>query len=388
MPIARQDNCALGPGSALFALVLLSTISHAQTDEGAAVCGANIVPICYGDHADCSLSTGSEIDLYRFRGELGDEVRLTVSGLSNDLDVTFEVYDSFNNPVDDASCSSGCCNACSASAEFTLPSTDQFTVLVFDSGLNNSGNYVLDLQRIPPVTPTRFPAYGVPESVDLEWASDHDFLSFEGLRNDVVRISIGGLTNDLDCAGVLYSPSNQIVWSDSCNAGCCNACSVLSPNLTLQENGTYNLMLHDAGWNNTGSMSVTVTCLLGAVLRTGPWWAPSTAIRTQTRRAVPPRQSPGGVTTLWMRPSTCTPLPSLRIRSAYSSWARIRPRFRSAPVCAAWGLPSTASAYRARATAVSSRRRSTLATCPTGKSFCRVALGTFSPGSGMDPHST
>ena len=264
MPIASRNYGALGSGLARFVLVLFPTASYAQTDEGAATCSANIVPICYGDHASCNLSTTSEIDLYRFRGVAGDNVRLSIAGRTNNLDVRFEVYDSANNLVESGGCSAPPSAPCSVSKGFVLPSTDQFTILVLDAGQNNAGSYDLDLQRIPPLVPMRFLEYGVSETVGLGWPSDHDFLSFEGRLGDVIRVSVSGLTNNLDCAYTVYSPTLQVVDSGSCSAPPSSPCSTGSQaNITLPETGTYSLMLHDAGRNNTGNMSVTVTCLLG-----------------------------------------------------------------------------------------------------------------------------
>lgn len=141
----------------------------------------------------------------------------------------------------------------------------EYTILVSDSGQNNSGNYTLDLQRVPPLVPERYLSYNTPSSVSLGHRGDHDFLTFEGTAGDMIRISVSGLSNNLDGAFALYGPDGLGVegGSGSCSASTYATCSVASANLIVPADGTYSLMLYDAGNNDTGSLSVTVTCLLG-----------------------------------------------------------------------------------------------------------------------------
>lgn len=243
--------------------LLIAGGARAQEQEGTATCSSGFVPLCYGDHAVCSLSAPSEIDLYRFQGAAGDILRIALAGLSNDLDPRYELLDPSGVSLTSGACSTSCCTTCSTGQNFTLPASGTYTILISDSGANNTGSYSLNIERILPSIPYRFAQYGVPLTVTIGHAADHDFVAIEGRRDDLVRISVSGLSNDLDPVYVLYDPSGGVVDSGSCSTSCCTTCSIVSPILTLPDDGRYYVLLYDSGYNNTGSISLTVTCVLG-----------------------------------------------------------------------------------------------------------------------------
>ena len=255
----------------LIAFALIGSTVHAQVQEGTATCSNNAVSMCYGDHAACSLSAPSDIDVYRFMGRAGDAVRVTMSGSSINIDSRFEVLDPQGNPVASSSCATSINGRCSTSQDFTLTVNGQHTILASDSGQNEAGTYILDLQRLTPLIPDRFVEYGTPVVVAVGHISDHDFLSFEGREGDLVRISASGTSINLDSSYVLYAPDGSALDSGFCTTSINGMCSVTSDNLFLPADGTYSVMLHDAGWNETGNTSVTVTCLVGEC---PPNWTP------------------------------------------------------------------------------------------------------------------
>jgi len=259
------------------AIVLLCSLLPAQVHEGAASCSSGVGPLAYGEHAACSLSSPSEIDVYRFSGKSGDRVRVSVSGTGTScLDCRFEVIDSMGMLIFSNACNTDCftTNRCSVAAESVLPSSGMFTILVSDAGQNNSGTYVLNLERLQPEIPDSFLEYGIPRSVSIGHFSDHDFLSLRGSAGDLIRITVAG-TSTTCMAGAyrLYEPNGNLLDSGSCSTDCftTNQCTAISPNILLPEDGDYALMIQDAGLNNTGTVSVTVTCIVGTCL---PNWVP------------------------------------------------------------------------------------------------------------------
>lgn len=253
------------PAAALVPLFGLLTVlaPAAGAQEVNAPCSDAQVPMCYGERAQCSISPASDLDVYQFAGIGGEKVRLTVSGQSNDLDPLVQIFNPDGSLHSGPSCGAGCCSPCSFRHDFDLMMTGLHTLVVSDSGLNNTGNYALDLQRIPPLAPPPTLDYGQSKSVSLEHPSDHDWLQIELSTGTHVRVTATGHSNDLDVLMELFDSAGNKVAQSTCSAGCCTPCSTQFDLAPVAADGTYYLAVSDAGNNNTGSASITLTCILG-----------------------------------------------------------------------------------------------------------------------------
>ena len=246
----------------MLAVALLPAAASAL--EVDAPCSNSAVIMSYGERALCSISAGTDIDVYKFAGSAGDLVRVVIDGLNYDFDPKLELFGPSGAPYPSTSCNSTYNTTCSAARTWQLQENGLYTLLVSDAGTNNTGNYALDLQVLPPQVHVPILGYGQTLTVAINHGSDSDWLRFDGLRGDRVILAVNGLNYDLDPRIQVMDPSGTIWWLDlSCNSTYNTTCSFTSGVLTLPDDGTYYIAVLDNGWDNTGSLNVSLTCVLG-----------------------------------------------------------------------------------------------------------------------------
>lgn len=252
------------PGRVLGQLPILALLgSPLFAQEVKVPCGTGQSPICPGEWVDCSISPATDVDVFQFYAAPGETYRVTVDGKSNDFDPWIEVYDPSGVVISSELCSAPWNGTCSVVAEFDASLQGLHSIVLSDAGSNNAGGYALDLQQIVP-SKNLVPVidYGVSTTVFIGHGSDHDWLRFEATQGTRLRISVDGKTNDLDPRIEVYYPDGTMEPA-SCNAPWNGTCSVVHDIPSVPATGDVYVAFSDAGKNNTGSMDVTLTCVLG-----------------------------------------------------------------------------------------------------------------------------
>ncbi|MFT4539314.1 MAG: hypothetical protein ACI841_001937 [Planctomycetota bacterium] len=254
--------CAIGTPLALVFVSLTAAPTFAI--EVDAPCSNSAVHMSYGERAVCTISSGTENDVYKFHGLAGDVVRVIIDGRTNDFDPMLRLIGPTGGSYASVNCSAPSWDSCSTGSTWELVNDGLYTLLVSDAGSNNSGNYTLDLQVLPPQVHVPILEYGVTRTVTINHGSDSDWYRFDGMRGEMVILTIDGLTNNLDPRIQVMDPLGNRWWQDvTCSAPSWDTCSSGTGMVFLPEDGTYYVTCFDSGWNNTGSFHLNLTCVLG-----------------------------------------------------------------------------------------------------------------------------
>lgn len=248
---------------------------------GAAFCGQPETPIQvveaneptvlhYGAHAlGGVISPATDVDLMTFQGEAGDSVRIRLRSLSNGFDPQIALYAPDFSLVKTAWCDGSgppTAKACTLALDVApLPMDGDYRLVITDVGFNESGAYVLQLERFLP----RLPPPGIPNNVtileSIAPSTDFDHLRFEGTSGSIVLIAVQSLSDGLDPQVELVAPDGSVVHAQGCSGSSpptAKKCS-FSFQTALPMDGTYTLVLSEGGSDESGSVNVSVTCLLG-----------------------------------------------------------------------------------------------------------------------------
>jgi hypothetical protein len=266
-------------GVVFFSLVpiLISRLAQAQQLENPVACdeASEPIPLNYGDHTTgCNIGPEAvDQDQFEFHGTVGDAITITVLSTTNGLDPALELRDPEGTVIKTGGCSGNtCCSlvqcsfSVSAEGAEALPLTGTYTLKVFDSGFNESGGYILQLERIPPVTPPPTIAYNSSISDQLNPGTDKDFFTFEGEAGTDVQITVLSTTNGLDPALELRDPEGTVIKTGGCSGNTC--CSLVQCSFSvsvegaeaLPLTGTYLVILQDGGSNESGGYQVNLQC--------------------------------------------------------------------------------------------------------------------------------
>lgn len=228
-------------------------------------------PIFYGAHSvGAAITTPAESDTFEFEGSPSDVVRFMVRSNANYLDPRLEIIppDGISAITTIGACSSGCCDQCVYFAEHPLSDfsalSGTYTLIVSDSGANDTGGYTVQLELIPPTT---IDSCLIPldsfETGTLSPTLDHDYYEFEAVAGSLVRVGVTSTSNYLDPLLEIYDPSGLPLVNVSCSSGCCDQCSTTS-DLAIIETGTYLMVMRDSGLNDTGGYRIELSCLFPA----------------------------------------------------------------------------------------------------------------------------
>jgi len=230
--------------------------------ESQVPCTSGQAPMCFGEWASCSISPATDIDVYQVYAAPGERFRVAVDGLSNNLDPKIEIYDPTNALIGSKACGANSISTCSVSLAVDTTLYGLYSIVISDSGTNNTGGYSLDLQKLTPdKNLVGVIDYGQSKTIQLDHGADHDWLRFDALANTNVRISVAGLSNNLDCQLEIWAPDGTVD-AQACSANSIQKCS-FTYTISSTLPGTYYLALSDSGSNNAGSMSVGLSCILG-----------------------------------------------------------------------------------------------------------------------------
>ena len=269
----RSLSAGFLQGVGLALLAVFPVMAAAQQSETSVACDEGTIPepvaMSYGDSTvNCSIAPSpSESDRFFFSGIAGDTARLRLVTLTNNLDPFVDIRDSANMSIGTFSCTAGSVSRCSTGLTFELPNSGDYLIIVSDIGADNTGGYLLDLERIKP-PPVSVPVgYDQPLSDSIGPSTDTDFFQFEATAGTSIRINAVTLTNNLDLRFQLFDPSGNLIVNSigdgaGCNAGSVSRCS-FAVNVTPMESGTYSLQFFDDDAFNSGGYQLSLWCLFG-----------------------------------------------------------------------------------------------------------------------------
>lgn len=279
MRTSRYTRTA-GRLSLLIASSTLAALTVRAQEPGVPCAEGDVVGLCYGEHATCTIGFAGDIDIFFFQGKAGDEVRLVMSGASNGLDPRLDVRDPTNTSIAANFCTNGG-STCTFVLSFVLPLTGGYTIIADESGNTETGTYVIDLERVMPLTPEPFILPDFATGVNIGFRGDHDYLRFDAEAGSEVRFVINGLTNGLDPMCDVFADDGTLLFSKHCsnggstcsfqiNAGGANPDFVFPGQVgsfgQLGEVRRYFLRLSDNGLTESGSINVTMNCLFSPSL--------------------------------------------------------------------------------------------------------------------------
>ncbi|MGE3108738.1 MAG: PPC domain-containing protein [Phycisphaerales bacterium] len=218
----------------------------------------------YGDHTTgCAISPPADADVFTFVGGAGDLVWISVTTTSPGMDPIITLLDPSGATVATGSCDAGCCAGCVFITQpaAALTRAGVYTIRLLDQGVDESGSYILQLERLPSPRAVTL-GFATPVTSDLTPLTDVDWFSFDARANAHVQIVVRGLTGGLDPELILYGPSGQQLTSMFCDAGCCSTCNVVL-DTTLTTAGVYFVALHDLRADEAGSYEITLNCVFG-----------------------------------------------------------------------------------------------------------------------------
>lgn len=221
------------------------------------------VALVYGAHTlGASVATGVDLDTYTFDAVAGDHLRLALTTLTVNLDPLVRLRDPTGAIVRTVSCSAGSTSGCSLDLDETIAANGRYTLNVSDNGTDNAGNYVLHLDRYPPVNNWLGVAYASPHDDAVGHQPDMDFYAFRGVAGTAVNLSLQTLTVDLDPKFEVWGPTGAKLVDTGCSAGSTSGCSV-SLELAIATDGLYRIGINDQGWDNLGNYRLQVSCAFG-----------------------------------------------------------------------------------------------------------------------------
>ncbi len=168
---------------------LVMGVSYAVQPESPVACNEGIEPLqlIYGDHTTgCAFDAVTDLDRFSFVGSAGDVVRINVSSTFENSDPFVEVRDPAGTVIFDQFC----VNSCNFVIDLSLTISGAYTVTVQESGLDETGIYQLQLEKIPPVVEPRLFPYDLALDDELNPVTDLDIFTFAGIADTQVRINV------------------------------------------------------------------------------------------------------------------------------------------------------------------------------------------------------
>ncbi len=252
-----------GLGLAAGALMSMPFVAQAEQPESRATCNEPTEPVTifFGQFTEgCTIAPTVDLDRFQFDGEAGQRIQILLHAESANLDPNLELLDPTNATIDSSSCN---LDECTTSLfDVVLTMTGTHTILVTDVDGDEPGDYVLQLEQVPPSMPIPGLPYGAVVSGAIEPSTDTDFYAFHGTAGTTVQVEATGLTNDLDTWVRLLSDTGETLATDFCFTGAASTCTA-SLSFDILTDGTYYVAVADGGGEDTGDFELEITCTAG-----------------------------------------------------------------------------------------------------------------------------
>ena len=227
--------------------------------------------IFFDNPTNDSVSQVTDVDLFDFQATAGDEIRVLVTALGNLMDPRIEIWDPVGTKLANSTCTDSCTQSLEApdfvGAPMALSVTGTYRIAISDAGLNDSGDYRLNLQclvgacdPVPPSTLT------LETAGEIDSPTDMDMYEYEAFAGTQIRVALNSTGNLMDSRVEIWDPSGAKLVSSSCNDSC--TLTLETPDFSgapsaLLQSGTYRVAVSDAGVNDSGLYEISIHCLQG-----------------------------------------------------------------------------------------------------------------------------
>jgi hypothetical protein len=144
-----------------------------------------------------------------------------------------------------------------------LPISGRYTILISDSGLDETGIYTLNVERVLPERRVKQLDYNTTENVGINYTTDHDWLEFYAEQGSIVSLAVNS-PNAMDPILDVYDPNGDFLVSASCGYVCSLPLTLpdQTPCFYYTENTViYTVVFRDVGLDETGTIAVTLNCV-------------------------------------------------------------------------------------------------------------------------------
>ncbi len=253
--------------------ILTLPVAIASHSETTVSCNEGVIsePLLmqYSQHTDnCIINPATDLDRFSFTGRSNDLVRINVLSTTNGLGPVLEIRDPGGNLIVNGAIDGAGCNSvltCSFSLDLTLPADGSYSLAISDTGTNNTGSYIMTVEKILPAALSPRLDYDTSVVDAVSPPTDIDNFSFYATAGTSIRLNVLSTTNGLGPVFEIRDPAGTVVINGTTdNAGCSSVltCS-FSVDFSPASSGFYSLVLYDIGNNNTGNYQLSLWCITG-----------------------------------------------------------------------------------------------------------------------------
>ncbi len=184
------------------------------------------------------------------------------------------------NPIQIAGCNPTFFATCSTSLDAQLPESGTFAIRVYDFQNNHTGNYAMNLERLPRDGQVPVLSYGASAQAVIEHASDVDWFAFDAFSGTQVSLT-GTSTPGCGVKLELFDALGHQLDSRECEGGCATTPIFFNP----PSDGRYFVAAQDLNYNNIGTITVALACVVGTCPTTSPVPSIGTSYCTRTQNS-------------------------------------------------------------------------------------------------------
>jgi len=248
-------------------------VSIAAQVENTVTCDEGVIAeplsMMYGDSTiNCAINPATDLDRFTFSGEINDQVRISVLSTTNGLDPDLEIRDPdgviiINGAIDGAGCSSNL--TCSFTIDLTLLKSGVYSLALSDAGVNNTGNYFMQVEKIIPTPPSLRIDYDSFMIDTISPPTDVDHFNFYATAGTDIRLNVLSITNGLDPVFEIRDSNGTVIVDGTIDGASCisNLTCSFSVDLSPAASGFYTLIFYDINTNNTGNYQISLWCMFG-----------------------------------------------------------------------------------------------------------------------------
>jgi len=258
---------------ALSATLLATAVGARQQLESSVACNEATEPLrmVYGQYATgCAIDQPTDLDRFVVAAGAGDTLRTTLQSLTNGLDPCVEIRDPLGAVVGTQCCSGDRPGLppirCALLFDVGVVTTGDHQLAVSDSGADDTGGYVLQIERIPPVPSLPVLPYNLAVVDRVDPQTDRDCMAWEATAGTNVRMTLRSHTDGFDPEIQVVDPTGVTVTTKSCSgdrSGLPPIQCTVQTDLTPTLSGTYTLCIRDTGADDVGDYEINLQCLFG-----------------------------------------------------------------------------------------------------------------------------
>ncbi|HKZ79573.1 MAG TPA: hypothetical protein VJ124_14955 [Pyrinomonadaceae bacterium] len=211
----------------------------------------NAGAVQHGITYENTLDASGDLDLFVLDGEVNTTVRIQATYQSGSMRPCMELIAPDNSRM------TACNNAFSNSIDTTLSQSGPYVILIRDWFSTSTGNYALAIERVrPPSANAQLLPYGSTIATDINSSGDLDLFTFRGVMSTTIRLQATWQSGSL-------RPCIELVAPDNARTTACSNAFSNSIQATLNQSGTYAVLVTDWFSTSTGNYTITLQCLVG-----------------------------------------------------------------------------------------------------------------------------